>query len=387
MGGFSARWLKGVVEERIADARTKAASQGEGEGGRVVVGDEEVVKMVEEVLDRVWVMRVFDWWGVEEAVGEVRGYVEGHAVGGESVEADLGGGEADVGGEGNGEGGIPGPGNGKEEDGNGTGNGNAGGSPVVETSPLSPVPSSPSSLPSSPLSLPPPSSQIIPPPTLAPQLAPPTRRATEIPDSDAESDEEDILLSPPSLKPSPPPLSASAHHSQYSQLPDEIPGSSDDEGDGSPPGSPELPLLPTYAYARGNTEIHLDGDGEREDIPPQVASSPPTIPSPSLATPSKNEVSTVHRQSQSPAIGILVVDTITHPVEALVTKAASSSGFIAVGGAGGIGTEVAPGQAVGGAYALLERYFRELGVWAGEWGVGVLVGFLFLFLICYLSVI
>jgi len=303
-------------------------------------------------LDRVWVMRVFDWWGVVEAVGEVRGHVEGQAAVVEALEAVLSG---DAGGPG---------GNGDmvedssremgemKQDGNMVAEGGRGqelNDQVVESSP-----------PTSPLSSPPPSPQIAPPsPPLCPQSlyppsqAPLTGGVTEIPDSDAGSDEEIIVSGSRQHSP----LHNLPIHSQNSQLPDETAGSSGGGGDDSLPGSP---FRPTYAHARGNTEIFLGGY-TREGIPiTQEPSSPPTI---SGSSPPVITAAAEPPHIPEPAIGILVIDTITHPVEALINKAASSSGYS--GGSVPIG--------VAGAYALLEKYFRELGGWAKEWGVGVLV--------------
>ena len=74
VGSFSPGFLKRVVEERIVCARMEVERQEDAVKGKLSV--EEVSRMVEGVLDRVWVMRAFDLWGVIEAVGEVRGHVE-----------------------------------------------------------------------------------------------------------------------------------------------------------------------------------------------------------------------------------------------------------------------------------------------------------------------
>ncbi|KAF8418195.1 hypothetical protein EV426DRAFT_720757 [Tirmania nivea] len=327
VGGFSARWLKEVVEGRVAEARAQAEDEG-GEG--VVLGESEEGKIVGGVLDRVWVMRVFNWWGLVEAVGEVRGHVEGEAAVVELPEAVLN------------------EGGGQELKDH-----------VVESSPLS-------SPPTSPPSSPPPSPQIVSPsPTkcIQPQLLlhPPsqvsfTRGVTEIPDSDAESDE-DVLVSGSGQYS---PLHDLPTRSQGSQLPHEIPGGPDGDGDDSLPGSP---FRPTYAHARGNTEISLSGH-TRDDVPiTQVPSSPLTFPG---SSPLILAAAAEPHCSPEPAIGILVIDTITHPVETLISKAASSSGNL-----GSSGGTVPAG--VAGVYALLEKYFRELGGWAKEWGIGVLL--------------
>lgn len=323
-----------MVEGRIAETRVQA----EGEAGeRVVLGESEAGEIVKGVLDRVWVMRVFDWWGVVEAVGEVREHVEGQVELQGAAVVEGGGGES---------------GNGdavkerKKQDGSVVEEGGGGGQELmVESSPLS---SPPSSLLSSPSPLP----RVVP---LFPQphspLHPPRQvpGVVEIPDSDAESDEE--ILVPESRQYSP--LHGVPVRSQGSQLPHEIPGSSDEGEDDALPSSP---FQPTYAHARGNTEISFSGH-RREDITTaQVPSSPPPAAATAAEPPHIPE----------PAIGILVIDTITHPVEALINKAASSSGY-----SGGSGGTVPAG--VAGAYALLERYFRELSAWVKEWGIAVLV--------------
>ncbi|KAF8445190.1 hypothetical protein BGX38DRAFT_1271401 [Terfezia claveryi] len=338
VGGFSARWLKEVVEGRITEARMQAEDE---DGERVVLGESEVVKMVGEVLDRVWVMRVFDWWGVVEAVGEVMGHVEGQAAAVEGSEAVFSGDAGDHCGNGDVVEDSP------REIGKMGGNMMVSGGgqqlkdQVVESSPLS----SPLT---SPLSSPLPSCQVGPPsPPLCPQKSslhspsqvPLVGGVIEIPDSDAESDEEIIVSGSRHHSP----LHDLPAHSQNSQHPYEIPGSSDEDGDDTLPGSP---LRPT------------------EDIPiTQVPSSPPTI---SVSSPRAIAAAAEPPGTPESAIGILVIDTITHPIEAMVNKAALSSGY-----QGGSGGTVPAG--VASAYASLEKYFRELGGWAKQWGVGVLL--------------
>ena len=257
------------------------------------VGEEEVGKMVEDVLERVWVMRVFDWWGVMEAVGEVRAYV--HVRREESRDVESGNVKEDVEGSSSKrarmgvDGGVQRAEEEEEEE-------------EEAFSPLSSLSSLPSQTPS-------------PPPLLQTQK----ETKTEIPDSDAETDE-DILISchaPPA-----PAHSPELETQSQNILRGEIPGSSDEELSPSPP--PALPSVPR------------------------------------------------------PAVGFLIIDTVTHPVTALLSKAhSSSSSYTSPLGVFGIGigeeTVPAGAGAVGGAYALVERFWRELGIWVGREGVGVLV--------------
>ena len=72
-----------------------------------------------------------------------------------------------------------------------------------------------------------------------------------------------------------------------------------------------------------------------------------------------------------PVIGILVIDTITHPVESLLTKAAASAGVTAIGSGRADGANTA---GVGGAFALLEKFLGNLTEFVHQRGVSVLVG-------------
>lgn len=393
VGAFSPGFLKGIVEEKIMSARTEAERQGDVMEG-TLRAEEEVARMVEGVLDRVWVMRAFDWWGVAEAVGEVRGHVEANVeaqtddTGGreqQGAEVEMGVGCEEAGGET-----VE-----KEEDREGIiertwGMGVAEVDNPIPISlpsspPLPPAARSPSPLESSPLSSPPPSSQLVPPsPTFPQSLALPlpptlTRSRTEIPDSEAESDEgiiSSLSSSPPIHRTPPPPLYPASEASQSSlDLPTQSPsrenphfrdevsasagekvGRGDEEvseGKGQYLGG-EIHMLQHLPSQDNQTYTHDQGSVANIDFATSSRAHQLTLPSSSQTDQCRTNL-------KVPVIGVLVIDTITHPVESLLTRAAASAG-------------IAAGGKVDGALALLEKFFGSLTEFVHQRGISVMVG-------------
>ena len=384
VGVFSPRFLKEIVEERILCARTEAERQGDAVEGKLRV--EEVAGMVEGVLDRVWVMRAFDWWGVADAVGEVREHVEANFEvqpddnpdGGEQGEEVVAGcREVD-----------------REIDREGReGIGRDRGSQCIGVteidSPISPPssPLPPPSLPeSSPLSSPPPSSQLFPPsPTFLQSIALPlpntlTRGRTEIPDSDAGSDEDIIISSissspPIHNTPSPPrypdseaslgiPTQSSSQKNPY--FGDEIPASTDTEENR---GDEQINEEEKQYYGGEIPTLQSQDSQTYINALARVASIDCNNAEPPLPSGNNIRADQYRMHLKVPVIGILVIDTITHPVESLLTKAAASAGVAAGGRMDGANT-----AGVGGALALLEKFFGNLTEFVHRRGVSVLVG-------------
>ena len=379
VGSFSPGFLKGIVEERIVCARIEVERQEDAVKGKLSV--EEVSRMVEGVLDRVWVMRAFDLWGVTEAVGEVRGHVEANVEvqsdndPGREREEEVGVGCGEV--------------EREVDDKEGIGRSQC----IWVTDPITlPLPPgrSPSLPDSSPLSSPPPSSELFSPsPTFLQSSALPlpeplTRGRTEIPDSDAGSDEDIVISSlsssPPIHKTSSPPhdLTSGASPEVSTKLPsppnsylrDEIPASTGEKkkkgdkqiNEGKDQYSRgEIPMSQSQ-YSQDN--IHAHARGGNIDSTSSSHGKPTHPYASSSSSTQKNQYRT---RFKVPVIGILVIDTITHPVESFLTKAAASAGVAAIGsGANTVG--------VGGAFALLEKFLGNLTEFVHQRGVSVLVG-------------